>query len=195
VLELAKGKLTTDPAHHTGEGIFFASRMFDDYFILSGGVSFSHTATRTEDWIMERENPSQGTMVVMELMNSSTRIAKDVFDAYTAPADDYGFTKTVMPVRLAKHGQENLISRSQAKRLLARVDRFKVVVLDFTGVDTIGQAFADEVFRVFPTENRSVEIIPVEANPDVTRMIARARIGIADASKPDSPGPNTHSAS
>jgi hypothetical protein len=30
VLELSKGKLTTDPDNHTGEGIFFSSRMFDD---------------------------------------------------------------------------------------------------------------------------------------------------------------------
>ena len=29
VLELAKGKFTTDPANHSGEGIFFSSRMFD----------------------------------------------------------------------------------------------------------------------------------------------------------------------
>ena len=38
ILELAKGKLTTDPKHHTGEGIFFTSRMFDEFTILSGGV-------------------------------------------------------------------------------------------------------------------------------------------------------------
>ena len=34
VFELAKGKLTTDPARHTGEGIFFTSRMFDGFDIL-----------------------------------------------------------------------------------------------------------------------------------------------------------------
>lgn len=31
ILELAKGKLTTDPARHTGEGIFFSSRCCDDF--------------------------------------------------------------------------------------------------------------------------------------------------------------------
>src|ERR1035437_4558795 len=35
VFELTKGKLTTDPARHTGEGIFFTSRMFDSFDILS----------------------------------------------------------------------------------------------------------------------------------------------------------------
>ena len=31
VLELVKGKLTTDPERHSGEGIFFTSRMFDEF--------------------------------------------------------------------------------------------------------------------------------------------------------------------
>src|ERR1017187_4376752 len=31
VLELAKGKFTTDPKRHSGEGIFFTSRSFDDF--------------------------------------------------------------------------------------------------------------------------------------------------------------------
>jgi anti-sigma regulatory factor (Ser/Thr protein kinase) len=38
ILELTKGKLTTDPERHTGEGIFFTSRMFDDFTIASGTV-------------------------------------------------------------------------------------------------------------------------------------------------------------
>ena len=42
VFELAKGKLTTDPKQHTGEGIFFTSRIFDSFDIWSGGVHFSH---------------------------------------------------------------------------------------------------------------------------------------------------------
>ena len=57
------------------------------------------------------------------------------------PLDDYSFAKTVVPVRLAKIGDENLVSRSQAKRLLQRVDRFRCVVLDFDQVGSIGQAF------------------------------------------------------
>src|SRR5215472_1244229 len=43
VLELKKGKLTTDPVHHSGEGIFFTSRMFDNFSIHSGSVAYMHT--------------------------------------------------------------------------------------------------------------------------------------------------------
>lgn len=34
IFELSKGKLTTDPRNHSGEGIFFTSRMFDQFEIL-----------------------------------------------------------------------------------------------------------------------------------------------------------------
>ncbi len=173
VLELAKGKLTTDPENHTGEGIFFSSRMFDEYAILSGGVYFSHEFSKPEDWIMERENPRSGTTVFMQLTNNSSRTAKSVFDKY-ASGNDYGFDKTVVPVTLAQYGNEFLVSRSQAKRLLARVDRFKIVIFDFSGIDQIGQAFADEVFRVFKNKHPEMQLYFSKATPSVEDMIIRA---------------------
>jgi STAS-like domain of unknown function (DUF4325)/Histidine kinase-like ATPase domain len=173
ILELAKGKLTTDPENHTGEGIFFTSRMFDDFIILSGGTYFSHKFGDQEDWILERAKFEPGTTVWMKLDNHTSRTTRKVFDRYTS-ADDYGFTKTVVPVRLAQYGDDKLVSRSQAKRLLARVDRFKTVIFDFQGVDSIGQAFADEVFRVFQNKHPDIEFIPFKANSAVRRMIKRA---------------------
>jgi anti-sigma regulatory factor (Ser/Thr protein kinase) len=174
VLELAKGKLTTDPARHTGEGIFFASRMFDDFEILSGGIYFSHRFEEKEDWILERDRFSSGTSVWMKLNNHTARTTKKVFDTFTS-GDSYGFTKTVVPVKLVQYGDENLVSRSQAKRLLTRVDRFETVILDFRGVESIGQAFADEIFRVFTTQHPKVTLLELNANSAVKRMISRAR--------------------
>ena len=177
ILELAKGKLTTDPKRHTGEGIFFTSRMFDDYVILSGGVYFSHKTGEEEDWILERERPGEGTTVVMSLRNRSDRTVKQIFEKYTASPKDFGFNKTIVPVRLAKHGAEQLVSRSQAKRLLARFERFKVVILDFAGIDEIGQAFADEIFRVYSLQHPEVRIVHTNAGPEVKRSIKRAKTG------------------
>ena len=174
VLELAKGKLTTDPARHTGEGIFFASRMFDDFEILSGDIHFSHQFDKKEDWILERDRFSSGTAVWMKLNNHTARTTKKVFDKFTS-GEDYGFTKTVVPVKLAQYGDENLVSRSQAKRLLARVDRFETVILDFNGVESVGQAFADEIFRVFVAQHPNVVVLEMNASPAVKRMISRAR--------------------
>ena len=177
VLELSKGKLTTDPDNHTGEGIFFSSRMFDRYLIFSGDVTFTHDNDfdEEEDWIWEREDRFDGTQILMSLENSSNRDHRAIYDKYTATDDDYGFTKTVVPVRLAKHGHEKLVSRSQAKRLMARVDRFKVVILDFTGVEVVGQAFADELFRVFENHHPDIKVKAAFANKDIQKMIRRAR--------------------
>ncbi len=177
VLELTKGKLTTDPRGHTGEGIFFTSRMFDTFYILSGEVFLSHSYGEEEDWILQNRENQNGTWISMKLKNNTSRTKKEIFDRFTS-GDDFGFTKTVVPVRLAQYGNEKLVSRSQAKRLLERVDRFKTVLFDFTEVDTIGQAFADEVFRVFANEHPHVQIIPIRANADVMQMIRRAQTGV-----------------
>ena len=174
IFELSKGKLTTDPNRHTGEGIFFTSRMFDTFGIGSGHVYFGHRFGDDEDWITDANFEGGGTTVWMKLSNHTARTVKKIFDQYTSD-EDYGFNKTVVPVRLAQYGNDKLISRSQAKRVLARVELFKIVVLDFTGVPTLGQAFADEVFRVFAKEHPELELIPIHANSEVKRMIERAR--------------------
>ena len=175
ILELAKGKLTTDPKGHTGQGIFFTSRLLDSFDILSGGVFFTHAFGQDEDWILERPESTDGTTVFMKLSNHSARTDKQVFDQFSS-GDDYGFTKTVVPVRLAQYGDDKLISRSQAKRLLARVDRFRSVLFDFRAVETIGQAFADEIFRVFAQGHPDIETIPINATPQVQQMINAARV-------------------
>ena len=173
VLELAKGKLTTDPDRHSGQGIFFTSRMFDKFAILSGNVYFSHEFNKAEDWILESDGSHPGTTVFMNLHNNTARTPKQVFDSFSS-GDDYAFTKTVVPVRLAQYGDERLVSRSQAKRLLAGVDKFRVVVFDFSGVEAIGQSFADEVFRVFKKQHPEMQIMSLNASKEVAQMISRA---------------------
>jgi anti-sigma regulatory factor (Ser/Thr protein kinase) len=177
VLELSKGKVTTDPANHTGEGIFFSSRVFDLFRILSGGVYFQHERDADEDWILADEplpEHGDGTAVYMTLNDDSKRTLRGVFDEYATDTVDYRFDRTVVPVKLLQYGDDRLISRSQAKRLMNRFDRFRVVVLDFQDVETIGQAFADEVFRVFQSQHPEIELIPINANEQVARMTTRS---------------------
>jgi len=173
VFELAKGKLTTDPKHHTGEGIFFTSRMVDSFNIYAGGVTFMHDFGEAEDWIFER-TPRDGTIVHLKLNNHTARTTKKIFDKY-ASTEDYGFTKTVVPVKMAQYGNDKLISRSQARRVLARVELFKKVLFDFDEVPLIGQAFADEIFRVFALQHPEIELLAIKANSAVRRMVERAR--------------------
>jgi hypothetical protein len=92
-----------------------------------------------------------------------------VFDRHQG--DNIRFRKTHIPVVLGNYPGEQLVSRSQAKRILARVTDFEEAVLDFTGVPEIGQAFADEIFRVFQNEHPGTRIIAVGTNEAVERMI------------------------
>lgn len=177
VLELSKGKLTTDPKHHSGEGIFFTSRIMDRFVIISGEVHFSHEYGKAEDWILQMERPETGTYVAMRLNNDSKRTTQEVMESFAADEENYGFNKTVVPVRMVREGSDGLVSRSQAKRLLARVDRFATVILDFADVESIGRAFADEIFRVFARANPGIVIIPIETNQDVLKMITSVRSG------------------
>lgn len=177
ILELTKGKLTTDKSKHSGEGIFFTSRMFDFFEIASGTLEFNRTKVGShppDDWIMEAERaPIQGTQVTMVIPTNATHTTKEIFDNYRAEYDEYGFSKTVIPLTLMRYEGEQLISRSQAKRLMAHVDKFKEIFLDFNGIREIGQAFADEVFRVYRREHPSVHVYPINITDDVVKMIKR----------------------
>jgi DNA-binding Lrp family transcriptional regulator len=176
ILELSKGKLTTDPEHHSGEGIFFTSRMFDHFGILSGDLYLGHAAGE-DDWLLEAHPGMDpitvpGTVVRMRITRSSTRTTQQIFDQFT-DSETMAFSKTHVPLVLAKYGDDNLVSRSQAKRVLARFNRFSEVFLDFNGVETIGQAFADEIFRVYRKQHPEISLLVMGANSQVDAMIKR----------------------
>ncbi len=176
LLELSKGKLTSDPKGHSGEGIFFTSRMLDKFCILSRPLFFSRANKDNADWLIEvedRPKEQEGTFVIMEISPNTKRTIQEVFDKYSPSNGDYGFTKTHVPIQLARYEGEQLVSRSQAQRLLARFERFEEVLLDFKGVAMIGQSFADEIFRVYRHEHPAVHIIWINTEPDVEKMISR----------------------
>jgi len=47
--------------------------------------------------------------------------------------------------------------------------------LDFNDVDSIGQAFADEIFRVFASQNPNIHLYYTNASKQVEGMILRAK--------------------
>jgi len=176
ILELVKGKFTTDPERHTGEGIFFTSRAFDRFALLSGTLSLIHHR-QEEDWLIQDANPLVGTHVFLRIAHWSPHTLREVFDRYSTNQDDYAFRRTHVVVSLARSEGEKLVSRSQAKRILARLERFREVVLDFKGIDTIGPAFADEIFRVFRSQHPEVNLVVHDASDEVQKMIRRAQAG------------------
>ena len=174
IFELKKGKLTSDAENHSGEGIFFTSKVVD-YFLIS---SFNKTFSSGSDEYFysieqNRERTIKGTEVILVLNKNTERTTKEIFDEYTS--DDFVFNKTKITVHLAKdYLGHDFVSRSLAKRILMNVEKFKVIVLDFENIDNIGQGFADEVFRVFKNKNPDITIVPVNMNEEIEFMINRA---------------------
>lgn len=181
LLELSKGKLTSDKARHSGEGIFFTSRMFDEYAILSGNLLYRRMRKDDDDWLIEldeRDQFNEGTRVTMTLSTDAKWRPKDIFDQYQG--DDLRFRKTHVPIKLGRYPNEQLVSRSQAKRILTRFESFSEVLLDFEGVPEIGQPFADEIFRVFRIAHPEVGLLWVHTSPDIEKMIDYVRRADSD---------------
>ena len=165
VSELFKGKITTDAKNHSGEGIFFTSKMVDTFYIVSDGKVFTNNVY-DDSITYELGEGKKGTTVIMELSNFSNKTAREVFDLY---ADvDGGFVKTVLPIK--NIFDTDPISRSQAKRLCNRLESYKEVVFDFNGVQWMGQGFAHQVFVVFADRNKGIKLTPINMNEDVERM-------------------------
>jgi len=177
LLELTKGKLTSEQAGHTGEGIFFTSRMFDRFSILSGTLFFDRINKENDDWLIEVEdrNQTEGTLVSMEIHTTAQQTRLGIYEKATSGEIEHGFSRTHVPVKLARYGTEQLVSRSQARRVLARFERFKEVFLDFKDVNEIGPAFADEIFRVYQREHPEINILSINHSPQVQQMIEKAK--------------------
>jgi STAS-like domain of unknown function (DUF4325) len=79
-----------------------------------------------------------------------------------------------LPLLPLQREEGTLVTRSQAKRLAHRITGFKRVELDFAGISEIGQAFADELFRVFANAHPHFRITPINTAPAVAQMIQRA---------------------
>lgn len=176
--ELYKGKLTTQPENHSGEGIFFASKVLNEFEIWSENTIFTQGCYEkgklTMSHLISYYNKLNriGTMVVMKLENQTVRKVKEVFDMF-APIEE-GFVKTRIPIaEVCPYAQP--MARSQARRLVYRLEEFKQIEFDFAGVEFMGQGFADEVFRVFQNQHPEIELIPINANPTVLGMIKHVK--------------------
>ncbi|MBT5552099.1 MAG: DUF4325 domain-containing protein [Nitrospina sp.] len=176
-LHLSKGKFTTDPDNHTGEGIFFTSRAFDNFHITSREMAYIRD-NQDEDWFLETAEGSKakGTILRMTIGLNSKRKMQEVYAQYQNEGADgiQKFDKTYIGVMLSKLGDERYVSRSQARRIVLGLEKFKHVLLDFKDISTVGQGFVDEVFRVFQSKYPRIKIEYTNANDDVRFMIERS---------------------
>jgi anti-sigma regulatory factor (Ser/Thr protein kinase) len=178
MLELSKGKLTSQPDRHTGEGLFFTSRLADVFDLHANDAAFQQRAWDERGWHPQRALRHAGTSVYAAFALDTPRTLDGVRRAYSVGADDpFGveFSRTTVPLRLITSAIEGLESRAQARRVCARLGEFRRAEIDFGGVASVGHAFADELFRVFGPAQRSLELVPVNMTPAVAALVGHYR--------------------
>ncbi|MDB9822629.1 DUF4325 domain-containing protein [Deltaproteobacteria bacterium] len=152
--ELLKGKTTTMAERHTGEGIFFTSKAADKLLLRSHKTDLVFD-NLNEDVFIEEKRYLKGSDIFFKISKRSKRKLDKVFQDYASEEFDYRFDRTRVQVKLF---QKQYISRSEARRMVHGLEKFAEVILDFNGVKTIGQGFADEIFRVFQQEHPDIII-------------------------------------
>ncbi len=178
VTELYKGKFTSCPERHTGEGIFFSMRLLDKFAVISDGIVLRKGYEGESSFVRSHllnyamKLTKKGTVVTMQLENDTRRGPAEVFDEYSNVDD--GIIKTRIPVFEACLDRDP-VARSQARRLCARLNFFREVVLDFDKVEIMGQGFADELFRVYQNAHPEVTLTCAGMNATVQKMYLHAR--------------------
>ncbi len=176
IQDLLKGKTTTMPKSHSGEGIFFTSKAGELFELDSYGYQLIVNNELPDVFVHKAEKLKKGTKVTFKVRTTSRMHLNDVFKKYTNidEESDYGFDKTEVRVKLYT-AQGVHISRSQARRVLSGLEKFKVIVFDYDKVPLVGQAFADEIYRVFSRKHPKIRLEETHMNEGVKFMIERAK--------------------
>ena len=166
--QLSKGKLTTLPAGHTGEGIFFTSKVADRFTLESGTLRWEVDNVRDDLGVGEVPR-RRGTRIRFE---AATRVRRKLAEVFAAFTDGLEFAKTRVVIKLFAIGTR-FVSRSEARRVAVGLDRFREVVFDYRGVDEVGQGFVDELYRVWAAAHPDIKLTSVGANDAVAFMLRR----------------------
>jgi anti-sigma regulatory factor (Ser/Thr protein kinase) len=176
IVQLEKGKLTSAPEQHSGEGLFFTSKAVSRFRLEGQGTAWIVDGV-VGDSAIAPSPVLRGTQVTLELIPGHLPSLVEVFARFT-DAETLRFNRTRTTIKLSTIGRA-LVSRSEARRVGEGLLKFEHVTLDFTGVDVAGQGFCDEIFRVFARQHPQVKLEPVGMNDAVAFMVARARAAAA----------------
>ena len=171
MIELVKGKTTTMPQAHSGEGIFFVSRSADRFDLRSHRLQIAWDRAR-EDVFVSDTRFLQGTLARFGILRDSRTRLEDVFAEFAPEKYDFQFQRTRVLVKLLR---QDYVSRSEAKRLLHNLDKFSEIELDMRDVKHVGQGFADEIYRVFAAAHPDIVIRTINASGAVEAMLRHVR--------------------
>jgi len=168
--QLTKGRLTTLPVEHTGEGLFLLSKIADFFEVESGGLLWM-IDNEIDDVGISSAHVRPGTRVRFEVDVGTGTSLESVF---ALSSDAFELSRRRVVVKLFETGNR-FLSRTEAKKLLAGVDRFRNVVVDFKGVHAVGQGFVDEMFRVWTSRHPNTRLHPVNMVPPIAFMVEHGR--------------------
>jgi STAS-like domain of unknown function (DUF4325) len=168
--QLSKGKLSTQPERHSGEGLFFTSKAADHFELIANGLRWVVDKARA-DQALGQAAETPGTHIRFEIQPDTHERLEDLFARYT---HDFEFDTTRAVIKLFAYGT-SFVSRSEAKRLTRGLEQFRHVILDFQDVTLVGQGFADEIFRVWSRAHPQIELQAENMIPPVAFMVERAR--------------------
>jgi anti-sigma regulatory factor (Ser/Thr protein kinase) len=177
MFELSKGKLTSMPQAHSGHGLFFTARLADFFNLHANENAFQLRNSDLPTWVKSRPMPRQGTSVYLAIALDTPRCLDEVLVAHSlhgqglSDSSRYSFDRTVLPLRLLTGHNIGLESRAQARRVMARMSQFRRAEVDFGGIEDIGHAFADEMFRVQRAQAAALDLQPVRMSPRVAAMV------------------------
>jgi hypothetical protein len=182
MLELAKGKLTSDPDRHCGHGLFFTAQLADVFDLHANAAAYQRRAWDAGRWHAQRAATPAGTSIYLAISLDTPRTLAQVLQAHSASGQGYGFERTRVPLALLAgrgdgvgDGVRQLASRAEARRALARLERFAIAELDFSGVEQLGHGFADEMFRVYGRQHPQLRLQPVGMAASVAAMVEAVR--------------------
>lgn len=168
--ELTKGKRTTWAQRHTGEGIFFTSKVVTLFRLSANGLRLTVDNAR-DDYALGSSHVHRGTVVEMRLTLPPARTLRSVFEDFTD--EDLRFSRSRPRIELFGTGL-TFVSRSEARRVLSGMSDFDDIDVDFAGVTDVGQGFVDELMRVWPAQNPGIRLHPINMNEAVAFMVRRA---------------------
>ncbi len=175
MLELSKGRLTSQPQMHTGRGLFFSAQLADVFDIHANNTAYQRRAWEAGGWQRGRPLPRQGSSIYMAIALDTSRTLDQVMEAWSVDGSGIEFDQTTVHLRLLAGPGQPLDSRAQARRVAARLPSFKRAEISFEGVEDVGHGFADELFRVFGRAHPEVELVPTHTTPRIAALIRSAQ--------------------
>ena len=174
MFELAKGRLTSQPASHGGRGLYHIAALADVFDLHANGHGWRRTAGAAADpprWQPVRTLARPGTTVFVAIALDTGRTLDTALRVGSTAGCRGEVDHARLPLRLLA-GDGVLESRALARRLAWRLEGFAAATLDYAGIDDVGPAFADEIGRVLPQRLPGVQWHQANATPAVAAQLA-----------------------